>query len=239
MNKIGYVKGIYRYPVKSFQGEPLDWSIVESYGLRGDRSHAFINHDRFDRHLSAKRIPYLLGYQAEFVESVLYHNFPSIQIKSPQGAYFNWGNTFLQHMIQRFGLNLSMEIFPMNHDADTAVDEANLLITTDASLSALEELTGESIDMLRFRPNIVLHLDKQDPFEENNWIGRTLRIGDIELEVYKKCQRCIMIGVDPTNVNIDISILRDVSQQLNTYFGVYAKVLKTGNVKTSEPVYID
>lgn len=217
MNKVGSVQALYRHPVKSFQGEQLDGSMVEAYGLRGDRSHAFINHDRFDRHLSAKRIPYLLGYRAEFTESLLEHDFPGIQITTPQGERFNWDEDFLNHMTHRFGLNLS--------------------ITTDASLSALGQILGEPVDMRRFRPNIVLRTDGGKPFEEVDWLGRTLRIADVELEVYKQCQRCIMIGVDPENANIDLSILRDVSQQLDANFGVYARVIKTGRIRTDEAVW--
>lgn len=239
MNKIGEIKDIYRYPVKSFQGERLDWTRVEAYGLRGDRSHAFINHDRFDRHLSAKKIPYLLGYRAEFVEDVVANNDPVIQVTTPQGEVYSWDNAFLKHMTDRFGVDLSMETYPMHYDGETAVDEANLLITTDASLSALEKIMGEPVDMRRFRPNIVLQLDKETPFEEENWLGRSLQIGDMEIEVYKQCQRCIMIGVDPENANMDMSLLRDVAQQLDANFGVYAKVKKTGAVKTSDIVYMD
>lgn len=236
--KVGEVKALYRYPVKSFQGERLDWSRVETYGLRGDRSHAFVNHDRYGRHLSAKRIPYLLGYHATFVESVVDNAYPGIQIKSPQGESFQWNEAFLQHMTHRFGLDLSMTTYPMDHDGETAVDEANVLITTDASLRALEELLGEAIDMRRFRPNIVLDLDNEHPFEEVDWLGQTLQIGDVELEVYKQCQRCIMIGVDPENAAVDVSILRDVSQQLDANFGVYARVIQTGSINVSRPVYV-
>lgn len=235
--QVGSVQALYRHPVKSFQGERLDESLVETYGLRGDRSHAFINHDRFGRHLSAKRIPYLLSYQAEFTESVEDNDFPGIQITSPQGELFKWDEAILKHMTDRFGLNISMETYPMNHHGQTAVDEANLLITTDASLAALADLLGEPVDMRRFRPNIVLRLDSGKPFEEVDWIGRTLRIADVELEVYKQCQRCIMIGVDPKNANVDLSILRDVSQQLDAFFGVYAKVVQTGSIQIDDPVW--
>lgn len=239
MNKVGVIKEIYRYPVKSFQGERLNRSQVELYGLRGDRSHAFINHDRFDRHLSAKKIPYLLSYGAEFVEDVHMYHSPGIQVKSPQGEVYNWDNELLQHMTHRFGVDLSMETYPMNHDGKTAVDEANLLITTDASLSALEKFKGESVDMRRFRPNIVLHLDNEKPFEEENWLGKSLQIGNIEVEILKQCKRCVMIGVDPDNANLDMSILKDVAWQLDANFGVYARVLTTGSVKTSDIVYLD
>src|SRR5699024_11073212 len=152
--------------------------------------------------------------------------------------HFIWDAAFLKHMTDRFGLDLSMEHYPMDHDGVTAVDEADILITTDASLSALESLIGDSIDMRRFRPNIVLDLDSGEPFQEVDWSGRILRIGDVELEVLKPCQRCIMIGVDPENVNMDMSILRGVAQQLDAYFGVYAKVLRTGKIHRSDPVQI-
>lgn len=239
MNKIGKIKEIYRYPVKSFQGEKLSSSKVETYGLRGDRSHAFINHERADKHLSAKKIPYLLGYSAQFIEDVCHHDLPNVQVKSPQGKFFGWDDELLQHMRERFKLDLSMKTYPMNHNGPTAVDDANLLLTTDASLSALERINGEYTDVRRFRPNLVVHLDEQKPFEEINWLGRSIQVGDVEAQVYEQCQRCLMIGVDPENTSIDMSILRNVAQHLDANFGVYARVIKTGTVSASDQVYID
>lgn len=224
--------------MKSFQGESLSFSKVEPYGLRGDRSHAFINHNRFNRHLSAKIIPYLLGYHAKYTEDASKNNSPALEVISPQQETFHWDDHFLQHMTERFSLHLSMETLPMNHDGRTAVDEANLLLTTESSLETLETFTGDSLDVRRFRPNIVLALEEKVPFEEKNWLGRILKMGDVEIEVYKECKRCIMIGVDPVNTAIDMSILRSVSQELDAYFGVYAKVIKTGNIQTSDSVYI-
>lgn len=238
MQRIGKVKEIHRYPVKSFQGETISSSVIEPYGVRGDRSHAFINHDRFDRHLSAKIIPYLLGYHAKFTEDILDSNSPALEVTTPQQEVYTWDKSLLEHMTNRFSLDLSMETFPMDYDGLTAVDEANLLLTTESSLSALKKITGESLDMRRFRPNIVLTLDAETPFEEVNWLGKSLQIGDIKIEIYKQCQRCIMIGVDPVTSNIDMSILRDVSQQLDANFGVYAKVNQTGSIDINDKVYL-
>ncbi|HLQ96062.1 MAG TPA: MOSC domain-containing protein, partial [Pseudogracilibacillus sp.] len=157
----------------------------------GDRSHAFINHDRFNRHLSAKIIPYLLGYHATYTENVSTHNSPALKITSPQQETFHWDDGFLQHMTERFSLDLSMETLPMDYEGRTAVDEANLLLTTGSSLKALEKLTGDSLDMRRFRPNIVVSLDEEKPFEEKDWLGRALKIGDIEIEVYKNANAAL------------------------------------------------
>lgn len=238
MQRIGKVKEIHRYPVKSFQGEAVSSSVVEPYGLRGDRSHAFINHDRFDRHLSAKIIPYLLGYHAKFTEDILNNNSPAIEVTTPQQEVYTWDQSLLKHLTDRFSFDLSMENFPMDYEGLTAVDEANLLLTTESSLNALGKIIGESLDMRRFRPNIVLTLDSENPFEEVSWIGHTLQIGNVKIEIYKQCKRCIMIGIDPITTNIDISILRDVSKQLDANFGVYAKVKQTGSIKIGDKVYL-
>jgi uncharacterized protein YcbX len=40
---IGEILQINRYPVKSFAGERLNSVGLESYGLHGDRSHAFVD----------------------------------------------------------------------------------------------------------------------------------------------------------------------------------------------------
>ncbi|HLQ96061.1 MAG TPA: hypothetical protein VK108_06720 [Pseudogracilibacillus sp.] len=47
-----------------------------------------------------------------------------------------------------------------------------------------------------------------------------------------------MIGVDPVNTSIDMSILRSVSQELDAHFGVYAKIIKTGSIQTDDSVYL-
>lgn len=239
MNKIGEIEEIFRYPVKSFQGEKLGSSQVETYGLRGDRSQTFIDRQRSDKNLSAKKIPYLLGYTANYVEDVSDNDSPKIQVKSPQGKLYNWDDELLQHMRDRFKLDLSMKTYPMDHNGPTAVDDANLLLTTDASLSALEKINGEFTDVRRFRPNFVIHLYEDSPFEEVQWLGKTVQIGNVEIEVYQQCQRCLMIGVDPDNVSIDVSILKNVAQHLDANFGVYARVTRTGTVRTSDKVYME
>lgn len=42
-NPIGEILEISRYPVKSFAGERLNRVELESYGIYGDRSHAFVD----------------------------------------------------------------------------------------------------------------------------------------------------------------------------------------------------
>jgi uncharacterized protein YcbX len=68
---------------------------------------------------------------------------------------------------------------------DTFVDFAPVHVITTATLGAL------SADHRRFRPNVVLRMLDPKPFAENEWPGRTLRVGDrAALRVIVPTPRC-------------------------------------------------
>ncbi len=73
-----------------------------------------------------------------------------------------------------------------------------VLVTNTASLTALNALItsdgGAVIPMTRFRPNIVIESDA--PWGEDNW--KSLRIGDVVLDLVKPCARCIITTLDQT-----------------------------------------
>src|SRR6478735_10361412 len=59
------VVGLWRYPVKSLQGEPLDAASVEADGVVGDRRWG-LRDQRTGRILTARRRPELLGASAAY-----------------------------------------------------------------------------------------------------------------------------------------------------------------------------
>jgi uncharacterized protein YcbX len=68
---------------------------------------------------------------------------------------------------------------------DTFVDFAPIHVITTATLDAL------AADPRRFRPNIVLRMLDPKAFAENEWPGRTLRVGDrAALRVIAPTPRC-------------------------------------------------
>ena len=76
-------------------------------------------------------------------------------------------------------------------------DSFPLLVTTTASLAALNEAIlekgGDPVAMERFRPNIVI--DGAVPWAEDLWC--VLKIGDVEIELKKPCERCKVTTLDP------------------------------------------
>jgi hypothetical protein len=68
-----------------------------------------------------------------------------------------------------------------------------LLLIGQSSLDDLSARVGRPLEMLRFRPNLVIA--GSAPYAEDNW--KRIRIGSLELRVVKGCSRCIMTTLDP------------------------------------------
>lgn len=77
---VGHVKSIFRYPIKSMQGESLTSANVTQLGLEGDRSYALRLAN--GKIASAKRTTALLSYDAYFTDT---ENSNSIMIRLPSG----------------------------------------------------------------------------------------------------------------------------------------------------------
>jgi uncharacterized protein len=75
-------------------------------------------------------------------------------------------------------------------------DAYPILIATTGSLSALnaeiERKGGAGVPIRRFRPNIVVDCD--DAWREDTW--KRLRIGEVEIELVKPCDRCVVTTKD-------------------------------------------
>jgi GntR family transcriptional regulator/MocR family aminotransferase len=82
-----------------------------------------------------------------------------------------------------------------------------------ATLRSLEERWGHSLDPLRFRANF--YIDGARPWEEFDWVGGRLRIGEAVLRVDRRNGRCGATNVDPWTGRRD----RDLPAALRAAFG--------------------
>lgn len=236
MNKlIGNILSINRYPVKSFAGETLESCMIEPYGMEGDRFCAFYDESKqgWSRYVTARNIPAMLSYQARYANG-------DIRVSAPDGRTFGWDEHLLEEIQSLSRVPVTMSELKSAHP-DTAlpqllsVDGASILLVTDGSLRKLETMWGKPLDARRFRANFIVGLN-DDSFFEGDWIGRELSIGDVRLKVDSFCERCIMIATDPDHQKRDPSLLKIVNQKLNLRFGVYASVIKTGEIRLQDPV---
>jgi uncharacterized protein YcbX len=239
MSKIGVVNELKRYPIKSFAGELLLEAEVAAYGFVGDRKYAFVDESKegWDRYFTARQIPNLLQYQAEWVGEIEeVHSL--VKVTSPEGVIYQWNEALLAE-IQQFSTRTMSQLTCEPDGAELmAVDNESVLIITDASLRKLEEMLGKSLDHRRFRANIIITLLEDTPFIETTWIGKKLQIGDVELQINVECERCIMVTLEPDLLIKDASILEKLIKERKQSFGVYASVIKPGRTSQGDAVYL-
>ncbi len=110
-----------------------------------------------------------------------------------------------------------------------------LHIVSLASLRELERVMGRPLHPLRFRAN--LHIDGLPPWEEFSWVGKTLQVGGVRMEIVQRCQRCEATNVDPETAARDSGIPAVLQRTWgHTDFGIYAKVVDGGTIKTGDAV---
>ena len=111
-----------------------------------------------------------------------------------------------------------------------------------ASVGALASrgaLTGD-LDPLRFRIN--LELDGCEPYEEDSWDGRRVRIGGAVVRIQGQVPRCVVTTQDPATGRKDWNTLKQIATQRERIpggglpFGVYAVVETPGAVAVGDAV---
>ncbi|WEG13249.1 MOSC domain-containing protein [Pullulanibacillus sp. KACC 23026] len=239
MQLIGKIKEMNRYPVKSFKGETLDSTRIEKNGVYGDRCFAFIDETKsgWHRYITARQIPAMLSYQARLSHEGFNDPFPKLQITTPEGHFLTWNDDLLKEIQAYTKKKVSMiNLKPTGSDL-LAVDEASLLIVTTASLNKLEHLWGKPLDSRRFRANLVIAVENEE-LNENEWIGKKLKINDVTLSIDSFCERCAMVTLDPETIDRDKSLLKTINDDMNLKFGLYASVTQTGHIHKDAPVYL-
>jgi uncharacterized protein YcbX len=120
-----------------------------------------------------------------------------------------------------------------------------LSVLTTSSLDQLAELEPQSrFDARRFRMNVIVDTPANG-FVENEWLGRTLAIGDdVQLGVSLPDPRCVMPSLEQEDLPRDPRILKalaqhnrlDVGGALYPCAGVYAVAEATGTIRVNDSV---
>src|ERR671911_2379450 len=129
------------------------------------------------------------------------------------------------------GLDYRDTVTDFNLPEGTFFDCAVVHLLTTSTIDRLRELYPPGrFEAGRFRPNIVVSTGSEDPgFVENDWIVRTVLIGDtVRLAITEPCPRCVMITLPQGDLPKDSGILRTAAQHNAVNVGVYASVVNGG-----------
>jgi uncharacterized protein len=247
------VVGLWRYPVKSLQGEPVASARVEDDGFAGDRQWG-IRDERTGRILTARRRPELLGATACYDDHGPAITLPDGRTLVGPGAQTDrhlsdWLASPVS-LVSSAGTAPGRAEFFVDATDDTSqavewtmpegryVDAAAVLVLTTASLRTGERLHPHGAwDPRRFRPNILVDLDGEG-WLEDGWVGQSLRVGGAGLVPTQPCIRCTMVTRAQPGLEADPDVFRTLARHHRGHLGVWSDVVTPGVVSVGDRVSI-
>jgi MOSC domain-containing protein len=256
---VGKVDSLWRYPVKSMRGEELDEIFAGYAGVYGDRLFAF------ESSANPKGFPFFTGreqrqmirYQPRFrhpdkaaqpinlAEALkLSPNINPISantaglmidVETPNGKTFAIDDP---ELIEHLRTNIDEKHQLTLLRSDRAITDCRpLSIFAVQTAKKLGEETGVAVDKRRFRANVYVDLTSADGFAEDEFVGRSLRIGSkVTVAVLQRDARCMMITLDPDTAEKTPAILKTVAQAHEGMAGVYGAVLAEGMIRKGDAV---
>lgn len=267
---VGSVVSLWRYPVKSMMGEELSSSHVTERGLLGDRTRALVDQTtgRVASAKNPRKWGRLFDFRASFADPPgPGDRLPDVRISLPDGRLVMADQPGVDDVLsEALGARVKLmtasleepsleEYWPdveglANREkvteefmpARTFFDAAPVHVLTTATTDRLRELYPEGrFEARRFRPNLVVEpAQSVKGFVENEWVGRTLRVGEeVRLKVNRPCGRCVMTTLAQGDLPHDLGILRTAARHNNVRAGVYASVERGGNIKRADLVWLE
>ncbi len=272
------ISTLWRYPVKSMMGEELNGTNINLGGVVGDRAYALIDTSN-NKVISAKnpkKWPNFFDFHAAYTTpsdtaSAVWIHLPNGEIVNSQqadtndklsaylGASVKLANQAPDSAkLEQYWPEYEGEANEISNEAvagdapqGSFFDYAALHLITTSSIEAMQKLYPEGrFEVRRFRPNIVVDTAGLDGFVENDWVGKTLCLGDsVKIRISDPCPRCVMPTLAQGDLPQDNGILRNAVAKNKPFVpfagkelpsvGVYAQVIQAGWVKRGDSITIE
>jgi uncharacterized protein YcbX len=134
------------------------------------------------------------------------------------------------------------ELFAIPAPPGTFLDLAPVHLLTSGTLRACADARPDlDWDVRRFRPNLVVDTDQVELFGEQDWVGRRLRVGEVELAVDSPTVRCAMPLRAQPGLERQVELFEAMSELNEAYpnhLGVYCSVVSPGTVRVGDSVEV-
>jgi uncharacterized protein len=261
---------LWRYPVKSMLGQQLKSVVAEEGGVRGDRRFALV--DGVTGKVASAKQPRLwralLQARAEDMDG-------EVQVVLPDGrAVATTDPQVHDLMTSMLGRPVRLSATPVDQaDIDRADPDEVLDRGVEAVVAAPQLILGEAVPgptfldyaplhlittatlshigqpAARYRPNVVVRTPPgHPPFAENDWVGRTVTLGDaVVARVVLPTPRCAIPTLAHGDLPRDPMALRTLLAQNRVDVpgfgvlpaaGVYTTVEQVGVLRSGDDVRI-
>jgi uncharacterized protein len=237
--QIGQVEAIFRYPVKSMGGEPLEAAELGWHGIEGDRRLALrrIRDSSGFPWLSAGKLPGLVLFAPLRREDGAARDLPT-HVRTPDGEELPvFGEELAGEVERRYGAPVQM--MQLKHGI---FDEASVSVIASDTVNEICRLAGQSPDVRRFRPNVVVRLLRPLPFGEDEWVGGVLSFGEGDdapaIAVTMRDERCSMVNLDPDTASPAPEVMKAVVRANQNCAGIYAAVTRIGRLAVGQSIFL-
>ena len=232
------VAELWRYPVKSLQGERVAAAELTFRGLVGDRGRALFDLET-GLGLTARRHPVLLHAAARLRDD------GGVDVTLPDGSVATDDAALSSWLGRPVALRAAAEVVePRRYEnpEDVETEAADSWFVFEGSAQAFHDsvpvtlLSTASVGprpVRRFRPNVVL-----DGGGENALVGGTVRIGGAAVAVTDRVPRCVMVTrAQPGGIDVDRDVLRWVHREHAGLLAVGGSVVQPGGVRVGDEVH--
>ena len=232
------VSELWRFPVKSMQGERLAAADVTERGLQGDRSWA-LRDERNGTFLTARREPQLLfasaRLDADGAARVTLDDGTPLADDAAISAWLGYPVQLVPASPEVQGTyEIALSVDDEEHAEWISWDgpTGRFHDSTKASVSIVTSATMRDWDVRRFRMNVIADGDGEEAL-----VGARLRLGSAEVDVQKPIGRCVMTTrPQPGGIERDLTVLKTINAELGGNLGIGCLVATPGRVMIGDEI---
>ncbi len=227
---------LWRYPVKSLQGEQLDVARVTPDGLEGDRAFALFDLET-GFGLTGRRVPELLFASARLRDDA------DVEITLPDGTVTRDDDALSAWLGRRVMLRAADADVTRRYEnpIDFEREATSAWVpfsgaggafhdSSRAHVSLVSSGTIGTWDRRRFRANVLV-----DDAGEDALVGSRATLGDSVLDVAMRIERCVMTTrPQPGGIERDLDVLRTINRDRDGCLAIGARVVGPGTVRIGD-----
>jgi uncharacterized protein YcbX len=229
---VGQLVALRRFPVEPLGGETPDEIAVRADGAVGDRVFELFD-DRDGQALTWQSAPDLLLYSVRFLEDLVVEDLENwTRVRIPDGREFVMGDSeWVADVARRLARPVGLR------RVATGGPEAGLLhLISRPTLRFVERVYGAAVEPRWLRANFVVELSGGKAFEEDEWVGRQIRIGDTLCQVVAPSHDCLAVAASSEKAAGDVSMVEGLLKVRGGALGLKVRATKGQRIRVADPV---
>lgn len=230
---IGSLTALQRFPIEPLAGEAPNVAPVRGPTLLGDRAMELCDADS-GAAIRLGESPLLFFYGARYIDDLIADDLEAwTRVRDPAGMEFGLGDVAWKAELGRV-LQRRVAVRPR----DPSDSPSPLRVISRPTLRLAERTYGAPLEAVRIRANLVVDLPEGKAFDEDAWVGRSLRIGDTLIAVTGAAEDGFVTGFRPEIGRGDPDMLKGLLQIRNGRLGVVARIVSGLRIRVGDPVII-